>query len=378
MGLARSFANLGHEVTILAMNTSKHYIDPSSAGEALRNSGIRAIPVYVDTDIRPVRMAWNYLFSGLPYNAERFISKAFDEKIREVLSSETFDVIQLEGLYLAPYLATIRKYSTAKVAMRAHNIEHEIWARACHREHGLRRFYIKNLASRIRKMEVGSLNEFDAMIPITKRDGSVLKELGCRLPMHVVPTGVDAEKFQYGFDEMEFPSVFHIGALDWIPNQEGLFWFLDNVWDKVLEEFPQVKFYIAGRNAPYRIRNLTYPNLEFLGEVDDAYAFMRSKAVMVVPVLSGSGMRIKIIEGMATARAIVTTAIGTEGISTTDGKNILIADNPVPFADAVRALLRDLPYYKKIGTEAREFIVREYDNRIITLSLINFYQKMIS
>jgi glycosyltransferase involved in cell wall biosynthesis len=377
MALVRSFAELGHDVTILAMNTSKHYIDPASIADSLRESSIKIIGIPVDTDIRLFRMARNFLFSRMPYNAERFISREFEDKLKEILQEENFDIIQMEGLYLAPYLKTIRKYSRAKLAMRAHNIEHEIWARAMQHEKGLRKVYMKDLASRIRKMEISYLNSYDAIIPITSRDGEVLKGLGCRLPMHVVPTGVNIKDFKTSIKKMEFPSVFHIGALDWIPNQEGINWFLENVWGKVLEQFPKVKFYLAGRNAPGHYKNLPYKNVVFLGEVEDAYKLMRSKAVMIVPVLSGSGMRIKIIEGMATGKAIVTTTIGTEGISTRHGENILIVDEPEHFAYEICKLLFNRDYYNMIGENARNFIAKEYDNKTITLSLADFYQKLI-
>lgn len=375
MALARSFADLGHDVTILAMNTSKHFV--TEIPDSLRQLNFKITGVPVDTDIKLLKMARNFFFSRLPYNAERFISPEFEEKLIEILQKDQYDVIQLEGLYLAPYLKTIRKYSRAKVAMRAHNIEHEIWARAMHHEKGLRKVYIKDLSARIRKMETRYMNDYDAMIPITLRDGEVLKKLGCRLQMHVVPTGVNIKDFKTSIKKMEFPSVFHIGALDWIPNQEGINWFLEKVWHKVLEQFPKVKFYLAGRNAPEYYKNLPHKNVVFLGEVDDAYKLMRSKAVMIVPILSGSGMRIKIIEGMATGKAIVTTTIGTEGISTRHGENILVVDEPEHFAYEICKLLFNRDYYDRIGENARNFIAREYDNRTITRSLIDFYEKLL-
>jgi polysaccharide biosynthesis protein PslH len=377
MALSKTFAELGHEVTVLAMNTSKHYADASRL-ESLRDSGIIFIAVPVNTDISKKALIRNFLFSPLPYNAERFISKEFDLKLQELLSQENFDIIQLEGLYLAPYMKTIRKFSRAKVAMRAHNIEHEIWTRAFRQEKGLRKVYLHNLSSRIKNLEIKYLNDYDVMIPITARDGEVLKNLGCRLPMHVVPTGVNIKDFGISYKRMEFPSVFHIGALDWIPNQEGVMWFLEKVWPLVQKQFPKVKFYLAGRNAPESFKNLPYKKVVFLGEVDDAYKLMRSKAVMIVPVLSGSGMRIKIIEGMASGKAIVTTTIGTEGIATRHGENILIEDEPEHFAYEVCKLLFQRDYYDRIGENARKFVAREYDNKSITSSLIGFYKKLIS
>lgn len=375
LSLSKSFASLGHRVTVLAINTSKHFSDPSNIPHDLL-AQIRFISVKVDTDIRILKMAGNFLFSGMPYNAERFISPQFDQKLKELLSSEEFDIIQLEGLYLAPYIRTIRAHSAAKVVMRAHNIEHEIWQRTVLQQKGLKKWYISNLAARIKRMELKYLNLYDAVLPITGRDGEMLRKLGCRLPSHVVPLGVNAGELIPDNSQLEFPSVFHIGALDWIPNQEGLSWFFENVWDKILEKHPGLHFYLAGRNAPGQFEKLPYPNIIFLGEVEDAYEFIRNRAVMIVPILSGSGMRIKIIEGMALGKAIVTTSIGTEGIATTHGRDILIADDPGQFARNVCALVEDRNYCMEIGENAHNFVARHYDNFAITSSLTEFYQTL--
>jgi glycosyltransferase involved in cell wall biosynthesis len=375
LGLGKSLAAEGHEVTILALNTSKHYFDPACL-PADMSENIRFIGVPVNTDISIFRLARNLFFSSLPYNAERFISKDFETKLTGLLGQEDFDIIQLEGLYMAPYLDAIRAHSRAKVLMRAHNIEHEIWDRTVARQKGLKKRYIRVLADRIRKMELFYLNRYDAVLPITARDGRMLQSLGCKLPLHVVPMGVNASELTPDHGPLEFPSVFHIGALDWIPNQEGLQWFFEEVWGRILEKYPGVKFYLAGRNAPDHFRSLPYRNIDFIGEVDDAYEFIRSRAVMVVPLLSGSGMRIKIIEGMALGKAIVTTSIGTEGIETTHGKNILIADDPVNFAENVCRLIEDQAFCIEIGENARKFVVKEYDNRSISHALTEFYHKL--
>jgi glycosyltransferase involved in cell wall biosynthesis len=376
LNLSRSFSSLGHQVTVLAINTSKHYADPALIPEEL-SSIIRFISVPVDTGIRIPQMVRNFIFSDRPYNAERFISPEFDRKLKELLLQNKFDIIQLEGLYLAPYIKTIRTHSDAKVVMRAHNIEHEIWERTVTQQKGLKKWYISNLAGRIRRMELKFLNSYDAVLPITARDGDILRKLGCRLPSHVVPMGINAGELLPDHSMLEFPSIFHIGALDWMPNQEGLTWFFENVWGKILEKHPDLHFYLAGRNAPIHFKELRYSNVIFLGEVEDAYKFIRSKAVMIVPVLSGSGMRIKIIEGMALGKAIVTTSVGTEGIATTHDKDILIADDPGQFARSVCVLIEDRNYCMEIGENARNFVTVHFDNFAITSSLARFYQSLL-
>ena len=142
LSLGRSFAALGHKVTILAVNTSKHFTDPATVPAELAET-IRFISVPVNTEIKISKLVRNFFFSSWPYNAERFISKDFDNTLRKLLIEEQFDIIQLEGLYLAPYLETIRAHSVAKVVMRAHNIEHEIWERTVFLTKGLKKKYIR-------------------------------------------------------------------------------------------------------------------------------------------------------------------------------------------------------------------------------------------
>ncbi len=374
--LSRGFRALGHEVTVLAMSTTKHPVREEDIPEQVHEE-IRFSIVEMDTRLKPLNALKNLLFSRMPYNAERFVSKEFGDCLAQLLIDEEFDVIQLEGLYLVPYVPLIRELSEAFLVMRAHNIEHEIWERTVKQRKGLTKLYTGIIARRVKKMETDSLNICDAMVPITSRDGDILRSLGCRLPVHVSPTGINIADFENYTEKPEYPSLFHIGALDWSPNQEGLFWFLDRCWKKLHSKYPELKCYIAGRNAPDSIRCINEPNVEFLGEVDDAYAFMQSKAVMIVPLLSGSGMRIKIVEGMALGKSIVSTSIGAEGIAVSDGKDILIADGHEKFTEAIESLLDNFDKFEAIGANAVSFIKGNYDNLSISKALAGFYKEHI-
>lgn len=374
--MTKGFMQLGHEVTVLAMSTSKHPVKESDIPQKIRDD-IRFELVEVDTRICPTRALINLLFSALPYNAERFITKAFSNKLKELLSEEAFDVIQLEGLYLAPYVPLIRKHSKSLISMRAHNIEHEIWERTVKQRSGLAKFYTRIIASRVRRMELKSMNSYDAIVPITGRDARIMESLGCSLPLHVSPTGINTADFQQYNARPDFPSVFHIGALDWSPNQEGIGWFLKNVWKDLHSKYPELKFFIAGRNAPESIQNIKEPNVVFLGEVDDAYAFMESKAIMIVPLLSGSGMRIKIIEGMALSKSIISTSIGAEGIGVSHGKEIMIADDAEKFTSGIESLLNNFDKFEALGREAAKYVEANYDNLSISKSLEGFYKELI-
>jgi len=377
MNLTRGFSLLGNRVTILSMNTAKHNISLNEIPETVKDLA-KFILEDVPANILVIPAIWNLLFSQKPYNAVRFISTSFKTRLQTLLTEKQFDIVQLEGLYVCPYIPVIRKYSKAKIVYRAHNIEHEIWDRTALNSKGIVKWYLKILAKRIKIFETGLLNKYDLIVPITKRDGTILNNLGNTKPCHVSQTGIDSSVLIPNAKNLEHPSLFHIGSLEWTPNQEGLVWFLDNCWLDIHAKYPDLEFYIAGRNAPIWLqKKLAAPNVVFKGEVTDAYEFMNSKSIMVVPLHSGSGMRIKIIEGMALGKPIVTTPVGTEGILTTTGKNIIVAENATDFKQAIYELIEKREYFDNISKNAIEFIHKKFDNLASAGALIEFYKKHI-
>jgi polysaccharide biosynthesis protein PslH len=375
LNMTKGFSMLGHEVTVLSMNTTKHHIRIKDMPVDLRSKAdFRLVDV-------PASINWaggivNLIFSNLPYNAERFISEDFNLELVKLLEEKTFDIVQLEGLYLCPYIPVIRKYSNAVIAYRAHNIEYEIWERTAILSNGIRSKYLKNLSRRIKSFEISYLNTYDLLIPITDRDGSILDKLGNTKPRHTSQTGIDFASLVPTAKKLEFPSLFHIGALDWAPNQEGLIWFFDYCWPKIHKKYPDLKFHLAGRNAPdWFERRIRKAGVMYLGEINDAYDFINSKAIMVVPLFSGSGMRIKIIEGMALGKPIVTTEIGTEGIPTENDQNILIANDADSFVDAVSRLVDSRELSDRIGKNAIGFIQEKFDNLSQAEALVEFYKQ---
>jgi len=365
------------KITLLTLNTSKHYVDIAKIPDNLK-SKIKFIDSYIDTKIKPFAALKNLLFSKMPYNAERFICKNFEAKIIKELKENKFDIIQLEGLYLTPYIPILRQYSDAKISLRSHNVEHEIWQRTLAQQtNPIKKKYIKILTSRIKKMEVDVINKYDILIPITERDGKKLNELGNIQPSHTTPTGYETKNLKPDYENIDFPSIFQLGALDWSPNQEGILWFLDNCWADILSKKPKLKFYIAGRNAPsWFVEKIKRPNVEFCGEVESATNFINSKALMIVPLLSGSGMRIKIVEGMALGKTIISTSIGAEGIPATHKDNILIANEITDFSEEIISILNNKKLFLEIGINANTFISKNFNNLAISKSLIDFYTKM--
>jgi glycosyltransferase involved in cell wall biosynthesis len=375
MNLTKGFAHLGHDVTVLTMNTLKHHVTEDEIPESVKDIAKFEL-VDVPARINIIGALANFIFSGKPYNAVRFIDRKFGKALAQLLDENTYDVIQLEGLYVCPYIPIIRRKSKATIVYRSHNIEFEIWERAAQMASGLRKFYLRNLSKRIKRFEMALINHYDLLVPITERDGELLDNLGNTRKKHISQTGIDASVLVPNSKNLEHPSLFHIGSLEWAPNQEGLVWFLANCWAEIHQKYPSLRFYIAGRNAPLWLQNkFSLPNVIFEGEVADAYQFINSKSIMLVPLFSGSGMRIKIIEGMALGKSIVTTPIGAEGIGVSANENIVIAENAAEFVSKISQLVEDQDFYERIGRNAIEFILEKFDNLAAAAKLIEFYKE---
>lgn len=376
--MIEGMANAGHDVHLLSMKTLKHPVSVEQFPEDFK-SRVQISLVDTPAAISASGAFRNLLFSKLPYNAERFINKDFSVVLQGILQNGKFDVVQLEGLYLSFYIELIRSVSSAKIIYRSHNIEHEIWERSLANEtNRIKKGYLKILAKRLKRFELSVINQYDLLLPITAKDGDFLSKAGSVKPIHVTPTGFDCSKTRQqtgGALQM----LFHIGALDWFPNQEGLIWFFEQVWDSVLAVRPQLQFSVAGRNAPqWFIDKLrTYKNVLYEGEVDNAFAYMKGKQIMLVPLLSGSGMRIKIVEGMALGKSIVTTSIGAEGISAEHGKHIMLADTSESYSAAVLSLLSDENYCFRMGNEAAGFVRQQLDNDNIISEVSSFIEQYI-
>ncbi len=374
--LTRGFYEAGQKVTVAAINTKKHFFQPDEMPQ--ENQELADFhSVLLDTDVNWWD-ALRSLFSGDAYNIQRFVSPDFERLLSKILKENEFDIIQLEGLFLLPYLLAVRKYSKAKIVLRAHNIEHLIWERNSKMaKPGAKKWYLQSLAARMKEFEIYNLNSCDALVPISNIDAAKFVELGCKLPIHTAPVGMTLNGFAEQPIRVEPQSLCYIGSMDWLPNREGIEWFLDVVWPKVLSAFPEAKIFVAGRNFPQDFMDKSYRNVELVGEVENSSSFMRSKCMLVVPLFSGSGVRVKIIEAMAQGKPVISTSIGAEGLNATDNINLIVADTPDAFARQVKRLLKDPDESQRIGEGGKRFVAENFDNRKIVDDLLGFYKSLL-
>jgi glycosyltransferase involved in cell wall biosynthesis len=361
----------GIDVKVLTIATQKHPFQKDKISEDYLNK-TKIESVFVDTKVKPLDAFCN-LFTNESYNIKRFYSKDFEDLIIETLSTNHFDVVILESLYVLPYLQTIRNHSNSKVIYRSHNIEFEIWERSAKQAKGAKKNYLNILAKRIKQFEVEQAQKVDAIAAITQKDKDQLIQLGITSEIQVIPFGINISDYVIQESKTN-SSVFHIGSMDWLPNEEAIKWFLNTVWDKIVVNNPQTKLRLAGKNMPEWMLNHNQSNVEILGEVKSANDFINSNTIMIVPLKSGSGMRIKIIEAMALGKLVISTSVGAEGINYANKENIVIANSEDDFIREINYYLANPKEAESIGSNARRLVENNFDKRVIVKNLVELFK----
>ncbi|TSD64782.1 glycosyltransferase family 4 protein [Inquilinus sp. KBS0705] len=371
----KGLIGLGHQVSLISLNVKKQSYKEREPDELL--SKIAYTEYDIDTRVSMIEVFSN-LFTQNSYNIDKYYNSGFEKLLLNDLKENKYDVIQLEGIFVAPYLSAIRRVSKAKVIFRAHNIEHQVWQKLAQQmKDPFKKWYLRLLARRIKNYEIELLNKFDGIVVFTRQDKNSMLSFGTKIPVSVLPIGVDLNQYKPDHIKTEFPSLFFLGSLDWLPNREGIEWFIESFHKDLTDGDLKVRFYVAGNNIPEEFDDYEVPGKVFIrGEVDDALEFVNSKSIMIVPLLSGGGMRVKIVEGMAMQKCIISTPLGAEGINYSNGRDIIIANNTDDFHAAITKCITDEHYCREIGTNARRLIEDQHDVNKVTADLITFYQSI--
>jgi glycosyltransferase involved in cell wall biosynthesis len=372
----RGLVNLGHKVSLVALNTKKHLHEEEEKDELLNKIEYRFYNI--DTSMS-LFDGFLTTFSRNAYNVDRYYDANFEKLLIGEVRKTAYDIIQFEGLFVAPYVDAVRKNCKARLVYRAHNMEHQIWERlAQQKSDPFKKFYLKLMSRRIKKYEIQQINKFDAIAVFTAQDQGAMMLYGAKMPVEIVPVGIDPGHYKPDFSKTEFPSLFFLGSLDWTPNREGIEWFLQTFHNDLVSDELRVKFYVAGNDIPEEFDEYEVMGKIFIqGEVDDGLEFVNSKSIMIVPLLSGGGMRVKIVEGMAMQKCIISTSLGAEGINYKNGVNILIANTRDEFFRAIKRCVADEDYCKAVGTNARRLVEEQHDVYKVTNSLVALFEQLL-
>lgn len=376
MQMAKGLVANGHQVSVLCMNTPKHNYPVEQIPDELQIK-IKFYAVWVDNKVS-VGGALANLFKKKPYHLERFYNTAFQDRLIKLLATTHFDIIQCEGLFLTAYLDAIRKYSNAKIIYRSHNIESNIWKRfAVSETNRLKKIYFSLQAKRLSAYEKTVLTKTDAVVPISQSDTEYYLQLFPQIRIRYNPTGIDDEKIIADDPAIDVNKIYFLGALDWLPNRQGLFWFLKEIFPSVLKSFPAVSFHIAGRNAPQGLdKKLAGPGIVYHGEIKDAGAFVSDKLICIVPLLSGSGMKIKIPEAMAAAKLVITTPVGAEGLPEGIDDYLEVCKGANEFIIKLGEAISHADASIKKANEGRNFVLHQFNNKQRIAELTEFYKSL--
>ena len=376
--ITKCLMDSGMDVKVLAVATPKHPFMISAYSKSYLTA-TRFESVFIDTTPHKVE-AIKTLFTGKSYQISRFYHKNMANKLIETLRQEEFDIVHIESLYMSPYIPLIRKHSNAKILMRLHNIEHQIWERLADNERNpfLKLAYRIN-TKQLKRVEHRLLHEVDGYMSISEPDYRYFHETAPEVPGIVIPFGIDVDNYDMEDDDYiatDQPALFHLGSMNWGPNVEGIEWFLDEVWPEIVTAPPNLTFALAGHNIPEKIRTRHDKNVTVVGAVPNANEFMMEYDIMVVPLLSGSGIRIKIVEAMALGRVVITTTIGAEGLDVQDGKHLFIANTPEEFVMVINKCVAMPDLCTIISENARHYVSVNHNNSVISKKISEFYHEI--
>ena len=293
------------------------------------------------------------LASGLPYAIKKYESSAMRNEVSRRAAEGRFDVLVCD--FLAPAVNVPRRLGCPSVLFQ-HNVEAMIWKRHYEvQSNPAKKAYLFRQWQKMRTFEGKTCPEFDCVVAVSREDREMMQQEYNVKAVYDVPTGVDTSFFRPREDRAHRPeNLVFTGSMDWLPNEDAIRYFTDQILPRVKQAVPGVTLTVVGRNPYPGLVELSRrdPSVIVTGRVDDVRPFMDEAAVYVVPLRIGGGTRLKIYEAMAMEKAIVSTTIGAEGLPVADGQEIVLADTPETFAAAVVKLLRDENMAAEIGRRA--------------------------
>lgn len=372
-----------HKVHLLSFVDAQH---PAADLGPLQDlcSSLNTVPA-------PTRSKWHRLFtvlaSSLPDMAHRLSSTLFHQKLATVLRAARPDVIQIEGLEMAEYglrAGQLAGSDTPLLVFDAHNAEYLLQRRIFETDSRRPRRWAGALYSLIQwqkllRYEAMVCRRAERVIACSPADAGALARLVPDLKPIVVPNGVDTQLYRVSTVSpaaLGTQALVFTGKMDFRPNVDAVLWFCSEVLPTILQASPGAHFYIVGRDPHPRLASLAQmPGVTVTGFVQDPRPYIAAAAVYVIPLLTGGGTRLKVLEAMAMSKAVVSTTLGCEGIHAEPGRDIVLADVADDFARQVLALLGDQGRREDLGRAARTFVEHHFDWQTVTQSLEQAYER---
>ncbi len=338
-------------------------------------SRLYSVPLKPQSSIRKTFGAAASLAGTRPYVAAySHYREALAHLIRRLTSTESFDIVHLDHLDAAVYLPHCRPKSA--VYLDQHNYETSLLRSTRDKTSKLLlRWYLNSQLRKLAHFESQILRAVHAVGVVSTNDAAMISTVAPETAFQVIPNGVDLAFFDMPRQPISYRIV-TVGSLDWLPNVEGVMWFLDNVWPDVRAARPEATLHIVGRNPPQALLKRSDQQVTVVGSVPDVREHVAKASVFVVPLFAGGGTRLKVLEAMAMRVPIVSTSTGIEGIDCMDGKHVLIAKEAKDFAHKLVALLDNPVLGGPLVTASRALVEQHYGWNAIGERLDAFYQRI--
>jgi glycosyltransferase involved in cell wall biosynthesis len=376
LAMLREISRAGHHVHYLSLGSAESETDQEE-----QNDSYAAVKEWVPwtPSKKPigffVALLRNLTLSRRPYVLDKYQSRAWEERISH--QADAFDFIICDFLTPAIHFQNLK--TRTPTLLFQHNIESQIWKRlADSARNPLKSAYLRSQQRRMWQAEKTLSSGFDGIITVSPKDTAFCTEhYGLTNVLGDVPTGVDVNAFAQAKEPPLIPTIGFLGSMDWMPNIEGVHWFVQEVLPLLRQHFPTLRLKVIGRNPPASLRALSQADsaIEITGTVQEVQPHVHECSVIAVPLLAGGGTRIKIFEAMAMGVPVVSTTIGAEGLPLQQGQDLLIADQPETFAQAILSLLTDPSKAVKLATNARERMVNEFSWRASAEHFIGLCEK---
>lgn len=295
-----------------------------------------------------------------PYFLAKCNRPEFAITVQALAKRRRFDLLFCDFLHTA---APLINYPFKPRIVFEHNVEYLLRKRKCAVEtNPVRKWILRNEWTKTKSIEEAVCRNCDRVLVVSDDDKEAIRRDFGVSHVSVLPTGVDTDYFSPSHNVSRPGRLVFVGSMDWDPNEDGIVWFLNEIYPRIRRTAPNANLAIVGRNPSSRLRALAshQPDVDLTGRVSDVRPYLSEAEVVIVPLRVGGGTRIKIPEAMAMSKAVVSTTIGAEGLPFRNSREICIADKPEDFAESVIALLHDRPFRASIAAAARKIVVEKY------------------
>lgn len=350
------------------------------AADALKGicSRVVALPL-IRSHFNTIRFSIESLATGDSFLLRRDHNRAMQAMVRQLIDEEQIEVIHVDQLNMMHFVPS--DWSGITI-LDAHNALWRVLERLYRGTHNpLLRWFLARERRLVRQSEGNACRRAEVVLAVSKQDKQALQEVaGPSVPIEVVPIMIDVTTLELVWQarQPEPMRLFTIGTLFWPPNSEGMLWWLSQGYTCLREACPEIIYDIIGARPPRALRRLAlrYSGVHLHGYVADPVPFWKQATALAVPLLSGGGVRVKILEAMAMGVPVISTSIGCEGLDVEDGRHVLIADTPMAFASACAKVLQDPALAQQLAKNARQLMLERYDTRVVLPALDATYQRL--